>query len=389
MKKATYLLLAIIVLVSTQCKKEKPDLPRPEVTTGEYNPETSTAIGTIKHLSEYVMEYGHIWGGTTPTIDNFLDRSVNTDIISQDSVLIISPISDLQDNETYFIRAYVTDRFENTWYGDVVIQYNPSDYVEACFTASQTECETGSCFINFDASCSENAVQYKWDFDGDGVFELAGSDKVAVSYQYTSSGVYNSRLWVRSDKGIVDEDTLLIEVNMASPPLACFTPSQTETFVDDVIVFNASCSENAVDYLWDFGGGDIAITGNPIVSYVYGTSGIYDVELIIQSINGDLDSTSAVIQVNEPIPIEPVACLEVSPGTVQVGQTVTFDASCSENVLIYRWDFDGDGDFETGGADKEIVTHVFDSAGEYQTLLEVVSVDNITNQLIITIQVIN
>jgi len=48
-------------------------------------------------------------------------------------------------------------------------------------------------------------------------------------------------------------------------------------------------------------------------------------------------------------------------------------ATCSENVAVYIWDFDGDGSFDVSGEDKQIVSHTYHEAGTYFPTLQVVN----------------
>jgi len=393
MKSIKYLLILITLLfVTIQCKKEKPEFLRPQVTTGEYNPENGTAIGTIKHLSRYIMEYGHIWGTTTPTIDTFLNRTIHTDITLQDSTQIVSTISGLQADETYFIRSYVTDEFENTWYGDVVIQYSPSDYIKACLTSSHAECEIHACSVHFDASCSggDEITTYKWDFNGDNVFDHI-SDSPIADHNYTTAGTYYPRLYIVNDRNFFDDTIFTLQVFETEQTLIpCFLASDTLAVVGTTIDFDASCSQNAVYYKWDFDGdglldyfGAEAITE----SYTYNTPGDFTATLTVTN-DDDITATDSIhIKIN-PLPlVTPTACFFASITEAEAGTEIEFYASCSEDALIYRWDFDGDGDFDMGGTGMETVTHVFETAGEYEVILEVVSVDNITHSDTITITI--
>lgn len=60
----------------------------------------------------------------------------------------------------------------------------------------------------------------------------------------------------------------------------------------------------------------------------------------------------------------PGVCFEVTEGDLYAEVGVSFDASCSDSVQVYMWDF-GDGDFGTGVK----VSHVYDEAGDYEVSL--------------------
>src|SRR5205823_10774164 len=56
--------------------------------------------------------------------------------------------------------------------------------------------------------------------------------------------------------------------------------------------------------------------------------------------------------------LRPVAALVISPSAPDVGALVTLDASGSSDpdgaVMRYRWDLDGNGDYETPGTEPTI-----------------------------------
>jgi len=392
MKSIKYLLiLTTLLFVTIQCKKEKPDFPRPEITTGEYNPENGTAIGTISYLSEYVAEYGHIWGTTTPTIDSFLDRSIHTDIIIQDSVEIISNIPEFPTDSTYFIRAYVIDKFGNDWYDNVVIVYSPSDYIKACLTTSHTECETHECGVRFDASCSVGEVAtYKWDFNGDNVFDYI-SDAEIADYTYTTAGTYYPRLYIVNSNNVSSDTIFTLQVYETEQTLvSCFLAGTDTADINTTIPFDASCSRNATYYEWDFDGdGLIDEHGETLTTptYTYTNPGNFTVKLTVKNTDGITATDSIQIQINPLDIITPTACFFASITEAEAGTEIEFYASCSQDALIYRWDFDGDRDFDMGGIGMQTVTHIFETEGEYEVILEVVSVDNITHSDTITIKI--
>ncbi|WP_227355079.1 PKD domain-containing protein [Haladaptatus salinisoli] len=88
---------------------------------------------------------------------------------------------------------------------------------------------------------------------------------------------------------------------------------------------------------------------------------------------GGNDDTGSGDEKNEP----PVARIRTSPsnvsdGSLERGQTVTLDASKSEDgdseIVEYMWDLDGDGSFETAGKKTKLTVN---KCGTYQVVLQV------------------
>lgn len=70
------------------------------------------------------------------------------------------------------------------------------------------------------------------------------------------------------------------------------------------------------------------------------------------------------------------ACFTYTPTIITRNTTVTFDASCSENVSFYSWNF-GDGTADTTTT-SFTVTHRFFSTGQYNVTLQAKRKDGVT-----------
>lgn len=85
-------------------------------------------------------------------------------------------------------------------------------------------------------------------------------------------------------------------------------------------------------------------------------------------------------EVPRPILFAPNAEFTYSPAQPRAGEKVTFDASASSDsdgqIVLYEWDFDGDGKTDAVG---KIVEHVFKSAGNYPVTLSVTDDDGLKN----------
>ena len=77
--------------------------------------------------------------------------------------------------------------------------------------------------------------------------------------------------------------------------------------------------------------------------------------------------------------LEPLtACFDVQPPAGSIQTTFAFDASCSTGPtaagpLEYRWDWDGDGAFDTGYSLAATAAHQYPSSGTWSVTLEVKS----------------
>ena len=65
---------------------------------------------------------------------------------------------------------------------------------------------------------------------------------------------------------------------------------------------------------------------------------------------------------------EPMACVDSQTKTGTVGQSITFDASCSMDAHHYEWEF-GDGATGSGAS----TTHAYNSTGTYTAKIKAMS----------------
>jgi len=196
--------------------------------------------------------------------------------------------------------------------------------------------------------------------------------------------------------GFVDSITQTIELERPSedtggntPPTASFTVSSSSPSTLDTVSFDASGSSDSdgsiQSYSWDFGDGTTA-TGQT-ATHSYSSSGTYTVELTVTDDSGATDTTTQTVSVtggNTP----PTASFTVSPSSPDSGETVTFDASGSNDpdgtIQRYEWDF---GDGNTASATGTTVTHSYSSSGTYTAELTVEDDSGGTNTTTRTISV--
>jgi PKD repeat protein len=92
------------------------------------------------------------------------------------------------------------------------------------------------------------------------------------------------------NKGLVVSLFLLISLTHIAcqkPTTGCFTYSPTKINKLTEVVFNASCSQNAGRFTWDFGDGTLLIETQDIsISHQYLNSGYYKVTLNAQRKDG-------------------------------------------------------------------------------------------------------
>jgi len=226
--------------------------------------------------------------------------------------------------------------------------------------------------ITFDGSNSYDPdgyiTEYMWDFS-DGTVEFG----TIISHSYQSSGVYTVTLKVTDNDGDYDIATHDITINN-NAPTAYFVADQYYVEPGETVTFDGTGSYDpdgdSLTYEWKLGDGTVIGT-DPIISYIFVTSGDFQVILTVTDddpANPLSDSVSAVIHVNAP----PVADFTMDPEPpIYVGTTVEFDGSISYDpdgyIMNWTWYFEDTGENAYG----EVVSHYFYMDGEWTVTLTV------------------
>ena len=155
----------------------------------------------------------------------------------------------------------------------------------------------------------------------------------------------------------------------------------------DTLVFNGSSSDGENSYFWDYGD-ETNGTGNP-VSKTYETPGTYTISLtdFYEASNNDTTSRVVIIHDTErPSQVTFSFGYKISPlnnttiyfeSISMEGESTYLNASATDNVdnmstMTFAWSFGDDSDNVSGmGEMYSNVSHVFESAGNYQVLLQV------------------
>ena len=135
-------------------------------------------------------------------------------------------------------------------------------------------------------------TQWLWDLNGDGQHD---AQQASIGHVFSSSGPKPIRLIVQADNGCID--TVFASAIVHPLPLAGFVP--------DVVCFGqafqpqntSSISTGQIqNYSWSFGDGSGGSGQNP--SYSYADTGWFQVELVVASDEGCLDTSKAQIYVS-------------------------------------------------------------------------------------------
>ena len=253
--------------------------------------------------------------------------------------------------------------------------------------------------ISFDGTGSFDfdgiIVSYAWDLDEDGIIDSTDS---IVQTTFQQPGTFDVALTVVDNTG--NEDTIIYPVTVSGearidssssfqPPVADFSymPAQPQT--GETVLFNGTTSSDfdgiVMTYAWDFDSDGEVDATKSIASYVFPTSGTYNISLTITDDAGHSDSVIYSITVagepQEPVGPPaitqlPIASFLISPGEPEPGDVIIFNGTSSLDLdgLIesFAWDFGSDGIIDST---SPIAEYAFTAAGLYNVTLIVTDND--------------
>ncbi|MFT3936500.1 MAG: PKD domain-containing protein [Chitinophagaceae bacterium] len=193
-------------------------------------------------------------------------------------------------------------------------------------------CNPGT--VNFTA-VSQNATSFIWDFN-DGA--TANTGNPATNHTYTDPGTYIPRMILQDSRGckvpIPGKDTIRIY------GVSAFFSKDKNILCDQGLIHftDSSLSNDLItDYTWTMGDGSTTQERNPAHNYT--ATGIYDVKLVVTTLNGCKDSASLTAAVK--VVSSPKVSIKGDSGAC-VPARLTFNGildAPDTSALAWKWDF--------------------------------------------------
>ncbi|WP_134672408.1 PKD domain-containing protein [Halorussus marinus] len=218
--------------------------------------------------------------------------------------------------------------------------------------------------VTFDAGT--DAAEFYWDLDGDGEYERNRTDRtITHRYDANRTGERTVEVLAESAEGTESTDSIPITVRPAEPPTAAMSVASGDVGLPDYhvegerLVFDASNSTDngRIDQrsvTWTFGDDNSTVTGETRTAHRFDQNGSYEVSLTVADRGGREATVERTIEIEAPDTADPEASLDASPTAFEADTTVEFDASASDDnrgIAEYRWDLDGDGEYENATSD--------------------------------------
>ncbi|MBI2634453.1 PKD domain-containing protein [Candidatus Peregrinibacteria bacterium] len=297
----------------------------------------------------------------------------------------------------------------------VTVTNGPNEMPEARIRPFKTSYTAGDKVAFYSQSTDPDGkiISYIWDFEGDGFYNNAPTDKSTVEHIYAAKNIegYQVRLKVIDDKGgeSVSEPVRISVDSLAKPPVANFrhqvvpgTNGMQVKFIN-----NSTADEQAgakiIAYKWDFDTESQAVNvdsngdgfkNNDIDSqakdpeFTYYEPANYKVKLTVVDSQGNTDEVTNIIQI--PLANPPVAAFtyEIKDNQVVFINNSAADSTAGVSIKEYIWDFDTDSKFITADKDGDGLkdndedsilskpVHTYSEAGKYKVKLTVVDTQN-------------
>jgi MYXO-CTERM domain-containing protein len=264
---------------------------------------------------------------------------------------------------------------------------------KAALVATPEEGDTNTLF-QLDASGvsdAEDAVELllvRWDWEDNGVWDTEYMDQKSAAHQFDTEGVHTIRVEVIDTGGLTDSATAQVLVGHANaPPKPDFTVTPAAGDTNVIFTLDASTSTDAEDLLvdllvrWDFetdGTWDTVFEAQKVVQHRFLAEGKNRITLELKDTGGLVARTAKEIDIAHAN-LPPVPAFTIAPPAGDTNTQFTFDASGSKDQeddaaavpLQKRWDYEGDGVWDTQFSTGNTAQHQYAVEGKYQVTLEV------------------
>ena len=235
----------------------------------------------------------------------------------------------------------------------------------------------------FDDEDAFSSLQFRWDFEGDGVWDTNSSSDPIVKHTFKRLGNYSVRLSVTDPTKRIAVESKMLVVNLHDElihPDFSWTPA--EATVRDTFLFDASATRYEKDssriftYTWDIKSEvSYGPFKEPLFPHVFRAAGAQQVTLIITDQYGLSNSLAKELYViKENKPPTPKILVPTPYGNINtnffLSSWPSTDDVTGPSQLLVRWDFEGDGIWDTGWSFEKTLFHQFTNPGTYWVTLE-------------------
>lgn len=255
--------------------------------------------------------------------------------------------------------------------------------------------------VAFNAASSSDSdgiiVKYRWDWTGDGSWDLDSGAVATANYTYADPGVFTAIVQVTDDDGATATAFATVTVNGPGGMDVGINATPLTGDAPLTVLFNVTLnSGTANQFEWDWeGDGTFDETGatGENVEHLFTTPSTYNVTVRVTDELGGTHVGYVTITVTSSDNDLPVASLVANPTSGPAPLSVDFDASGSRDpdgtIADYEWDIDGvvNGWNWVPGITGSTFNHTYASPGTFKPTVRVTDNDGATAMRSVTVTV--
>ena len=234
---------------------------------------------------------------------------------------------------------------------------------------------------------SEGSIErYRWDFEGDGIFNTSEAVSSDHFHTFSQSGTYDAVLEVMNNDGEVTVAICTISVGNSPPAVSAnAVPSNGSVPLD--VSFSVSASDadgSIVLYEWDFEGDGTYDHSSPASGntlHTYASIGMFQATVRVTDNGGASTIATAATTVIRPAPPgSPSVTATAGPTSGSAPLNVSLGGSAADDgtIVLWEWDFDGDGTYDYSNAASPGTSHTYAEAGIFAAALRATDNDGNT-----------
>ncbi len=217
---------------------------------------------------------------------------------------------------------------------------------------------------------------YEWDFDGDGTYDWSNATTGVATWTYDTAGNYTAKLRAEDNIGDFATATVAVEVRPQPPnqPPVADAGDDEEVFQGDAVEFVMAGYDPdgiVVLYEWDYDGDGTWDYESPyplLTNHTYYDVGVYEAVLRVTDDDGATGTDSRNITVKELVQNQPPVADAGPDITAEVGTVVTLVGNGVDpdgHIVLFKWDFDGDGTYDWENPSTGTAKHTYNSVGVF------------------------
>jgi len=241
---------------------------------------------------------------------------------------------------------------------------------------------------------SLNTLLFKWDYNGDGIWDTDFDTLTVSTYVFGMEGNFKPIVEVIDPTGLRALAYTKVTVTSVDPDIiADFSWTPADGTLVDTILFDASESHHLTNsssrfnYSWrlEEGEGWTLPADTPTIRYKFRTIRDQQILLKVTDERGLFNTIGKPIHL-DPENFPPTATFDVSVPYGNIRTQFRLSAwNCKDDQdttgnLLVRWDFDGDKIWDTGFSTEKLLFHQYNTAGHFNLTIEVMDSKGLTSQ---------